>query len=98
LTGTLFPKIKIGIIGNERAMERFTAMLGIDLDTCQCQQLMVYILERYANMRGMFFYTTFEGGIVEIKLRSWQRVRLPEQRLQMQCCVLRRLQWRLAAI
>jgi hypothetical protein len=43
-------------------MERFAAMLGIDLDTYQCQQLMVYILERYANMRGTFFVQHLKGN------------------------------------
>ncbi len=43
-------------------MERFAAMSGIDLDTYQCQQLMVYILERYANMRGMFFVWHLKGN------------------------------------
>ncbi len=53
--GDITSQIKISILGNERAMERFAAMLGADFDTCQCQQLMAYILERYANMRGTFF-------------------------------------------
>jgi hypothetical protein len=60
--GDIISKIKISILGNERAMERFAAMSGIDLDTCQCQQLMVYILERYTNMRGMFFVRHLKGN------------------------------------
>jgi hypothetical protein len=53
--GDIISQIKISILGNERAMERFAEMSGINVDTCQCQQLMAYILERYANMRGTFF-------------------------------------------
>jgi hypothetical protein len=60
--GDIISKIKISILGNERAMERLAAMLGIDLDTCKCQQLMVYILERYANMRGTFFVRHLKGN------------------------------------
>jgi hypothetical protein len=37
-------------------------MLGVDFDTCQCQQLMAYILERYANMRGTLFVRYLKGN------------------------------------
>jgi hypothetical protein len=60
--GDIISQIEISILGNERAMERFAAMSGIDLDTCQCQQLMAYILERYANMRGTFFVRHLKGN------------------------------------
>jgi hypothetical protein len=60
--GDIMSQIKISILGNERAMERFTEMSGINFDTCQCQQLMAYILERYANMRGTFFVRHLKGN------------------------------------
>jgi hypothetical protein len=60
--GDIISQIKISILGNERAMERFAAMSGVDFDTCQCQQLMAYILERYANMRGTFFVQYLKGN------------------------------------
>jgi hypothetical protein len=60
--GDIISQIKISILGDERAMERFAAMSGVDFDTCQCQQLMAYILERYANMRGTFFVQYLKGN------------------------------------
>ncbi len=58
----IISQIKISILGNESAMERFAEMSGINVDTCQCQQLMAYILERYANMRGTFFVRHLKGN------------------------------------
>jgi hypothetical protein len=60
--GDIISQIKISILGNERAMKRFATMSGVDFDTCQCQQLMAYILERYANMRGTFFVRYLKGN------------------------------------
>jgi hypothetical protein len=60
--GDIISQIKISILGNERAKERFAMLLGVDFDTFQCQQLMVYILERYTNMRGTFFVQYLKGN------------------------------------
>ena len=42
--------------GNQAARDSFAALSGNQFDECQCQELMAYILERYANMRGTFLF------------------------------------------
>jgi hypothetical protein len=42
--------------------DRFGALLDNQFDTCKCLELMAYILERYANMRGTFFVCHLTGN------------------------------------
>ncbi len=59
--GDIIARIKTSIIGNQAAKNRFAALLGNQFDECKCQELMGYILERYANMRGAFFVCHLKG-------------------------------------
>ncbi len=55
--GDIIAQINMSIIGNQAARDSFAAALsGNQFDECQCQELMAYILERYANMRGPFLF------------------------------------------
>ena len=54
--GDIIAQNKKSIIGNQAARDSFAALSGNQCDECQCQELMAYILERYANMRGPFLF------------------------------------------
>ena len=51
--GDIIAQIKMSIIKNQTSKDQYA---GNQFDACQCQQLMAYILERYANMRGTFLF------------------------------------------
>ena len=54
--GDIIAQIKTSIIVNQAARDIFAALSGNQFDECECQELMAYILERYANMRGTFLF------------------------------------------
>ena len=54
--GDIIAQIKTSIIGNQAARDSFADLSGSQFDECQCQELMAYILEWYANMRGTFLF------------------------------------------
>jgi hypothetical protein len=60
--GDIIARIKMSIIGNQVAKDRFAALLGNQFDECKCHKLMGYILEQYANMRGNFFVRHLKGN------------------------------------
>ena len=57
--GDIIAQIKMSIIKNQTSKDQYA---GNQFDACQCQQLMAYILERYANMRGIFFVRYLKGN------------------------------------
>jgi len=60
--GTINSVIKSSILSSNLAMEKNDALLsGIAVDDNQCQQLMAYVIDWYANMRGTYFVKTSEG-------------------------------------
>jgi len=60
--GDIIAQIKMSIIENQTSKDQFAALSGNQFDACQCQQVMAYILERYANMRGTFFVCYLKGN------------------------------------
>lgn len=54
--GDIISKIKLSILSNNSARERFAALFDSDVPNVETQQaVMEYILDRYANMRGTYF-------------------------------------------
>ncbi len=53
--GNIISIIKTSILSNNGAWERFDALFLSDVVECECQCVMAFIMERYANMRGTFF-------------------------------------------
>ncbi len=47
--------IKNRILSNSSAQAKFTALVDCNVDWSDCLELMAYILDRYANMRGTYF-------------------------------------------
>ncbi len=60
--GDIIARIKMSNIGNQAAKDRFAVLLDNLFDECKCQELMGYILEQYANMRGTFFVRHLKGN------------------------------------
>ncbi len=54
--GDIIAHIKTSIIGNQAVRDSFVALLGNQFDACQRSELIAYILERYAIMRGTFLF------------------------------------------
>ena len=50
-----------------------------DVDRSDCLELMTYILDRYANMRGTFLFVTLREMLVETMQSSGPRSRQPDQ-------------------
>lgn len=60
--GDIIASIKTSIISNQTARDMFAALSGNLFDANECSELMAYILERYANMRGTFFVRQLKGN------------------------------------
>jgi hypothetical protein len=45
----------MSILSNNGAWERVDALFSSNVVECECQYVMVYIMECYANMRGTLF-------------------------------------------
>ena len=61
--GDIVVEIKNSILSNSYAREKFTALVDCDVDRSDCLELMTYILDRYANMRGTFFVRYIKGNV-----------------------------------
>ena len=74
--GDIVAKIKLGILSHNDMRDRFSCLLGSD-NKDDNQQLLVYITERYANMRGTYFVKHLKGnsGDQIQKLASCQATR-----------------------
>jgi len=74
--GDIVAKIKLGILSHNDTRDRFSCLLGSDNEDDN-QQLLVYITERYANMRGTYFVKHLKGnsGDQIQKLASCQATR-----------------------
>ena len=76
--GDIISKIKLSILSNSSACERFAALFDSDVPNEETQQsVMEYILDRYANMRGTYFVRHLKmnsGNQIE-KLASGQATR-----------------------
>jgi hypothetical protein len=60
--GDIIARIKTSIIVNQAVRDRFAALLDNQFYACKCSELMAYILEQYANMRGTFFVCHLKGN------------------------------------
>ncbi len=78
--GDIVAEIKNSILSNSSAREKFTALVDFNVDRSDCLELMTYILDRYANMRGTFLFVTLRGMLVETMQSSGPRSRQPDQK------------------
>jgi hypothetical protein len=54
--GTIISVIKSSILSSNLALEKFAALLAGDaVDNNERQQLMAYVMDWHANMRGIYF-------------------------------------------
>jgi hypothetical protein len=58
--GDIVAKIKLGILSHNDTSNRFSCLSGSD-NKDDNQQLLVYIMERYVNMRGTYFAKHLKG-------------------------------------
>ena len=74
--GDIVAKIKLGILSHNDTRNSFFYLLGSD-NKDDNQQLLVYIMERYVNMRGTYFAKHLKGnsGDQIQKLASCQATR-----------------------
>jgi hypothetical protein len=74
--GDIVAKIKLGILSHNDTRNSFSCLTGSDNEDDN-QQLLVYIMERYANMRGTYFAKHLKGnsGDQIQKLASCQATR-----------------------
>jgi hypothetical protein len=61
--GYIVAAIKNSILSNSSAQAKFTALVDCDVDQSDCLELMAYILDRYANMRGTYFICHRKGNV-----------------------------------
>jgi hypothetical protein len=61
--GDIIAAIKNSILSNSSARAKFTALVDYDVDWSDCLELMAYILDRYANMRGTYFIHHIKGNV-----------------------------------
>jgi hypothetical protein len=61
--GDIVAAIKNSILSNSSAQAKFTALVDCDVDWSDCLELMAYILDRYANMRGTYFICCTKGNV-----------------------------------
>ncbi len=55
--------IKSSILSSILAVEKFAALFAGDaIDKNECQQLMAYVMDWYANMRGTYFVWLLKGN------------------------------------
>jgi hypothetical protein len=59
--GDIVAKIKLGILSHNDMRNRFSCLSGSD-NEFDNRQLLVYIMERYANMRGTYFAKHLKGN------------------------------------
>jgi hypothetical protein len=59
--GDIVAKIKLGILSHIDTRNRFSCLSGSDNEDDN-RQLLVYIMERYANMRGTYFAKHLKGN------------------------------------
>jgi hypothetical protein len=59
--GDIVTKIKLGILSHNDTRDRFSCLSGSNNEDDN-QQLLVYITERYANMRGTYFVKRLKGN------------------------------------
>ncbi len=74
--GDIIAKIKLGILSHNDTRDRFSCLSGSN-NKDDNQQLLVYIMERYANMQGTYFVKLLKGnsgGQIQ-KLASCQATR-----------------------
>jgi hypothetical protein len=63
--------IKNSILSNSSAQAKFTALVDCDVDWSDCLELMAYILDRYANMRGTYFIRHIKGNVGGNHAMNW---------------------------
>ena len=64
-----------GIMKNKYLESKFNSLCADDVITKDQQQIMKYLMERYANMRGTFLSSVSKTIILKAPLTRWQRGR-----------------------
>ena len=73
--GDIMDVILGGILKNEHLENKFRSLYADDAGTKEQQQIMKYLMERYANMRGTFLLGASKTTILKAPLIRWRRGR-----------------------
>jgi hypothetical protein len=71
--GDIVAAIKDSILSNSSAQAKFTALVNCNVDQSDCLELMAYILDRYANMRGTYFIHHIKGNVGGNHAMHWAK-------------------------